>query len=301
MKSGRADTVVLTKLCQSLRTMRLPSPSGELEDLERSLARLGQLVPVLVYEHDAQLEVIDGFKRLCAAQKLGWASISICRLDVTATGAKVRLWQSNLGTGLSEMEEAWLVRSLHRQDKLEQVQIGQLFGRHKSWVNRRLLLAESLCEEAQADVRLGLLSATSARELCRLPRGNQAQVARVVTRGGLTRRQTVQLVDAVLSARDDEVDPERLWQRLQPAADGEAVRPRCKRTPGEWIVSDATSVQRLCGRLQARLLERSLSSLGPEAEKRCGESLRELQAALGALCQTVDRALKNEVRHGDAA
>ena len=297
MESGRADTVALTQLCQSLRAVRLCT--GEVQELERSLARLGQLAPLLVFEQDDQLEVIDGFKRLGAARKLGWAGISIRRLEVTAIGAKVRLWQSNLGKGLSELEEAWLVQSLHREDELTQVQIGQLFGRHKSWVNRRLLLVESLCKEAQADVRLGLLSATTARELCRLPRGNQAQVARVVTRRGLTRQQTARLVDAVLSARDEETDPENLYERLQPPSGDQTARPRRKRTPGDWIASDAAAIQRLCGRLQARLLERSLTSLGTEAEKRCGQILSELQAVLRALCQTVERACNNEVRYGE--
>ncbi len=300
MESGRTDTVAITTLSQSLQILRLCVSSAQ-QELERSLARLGQLLPLLVFDNGDQLEVIDGFKRLGAARKLGWASISICRLDVTATGAKVRLWQSNVGTGLSELEEAWLVQSLHRQDKLTQPQIGQLFGHHKSWVNRRLMLVESLCEDAQTAVRLGLLSATSARELCRVPRGNQAEVARVVTRRGLTKRQTVQLVDAVLSVRDDKVAPEKLWQRLQPKASDRTVGSKCKRTPGEWILSDADSIQRLCGRLQARLLERSLASLGTEAENRCGQKLRELQTVLGALGQTMDRALQNEVRHGDPA
>ena len=188
MQLSEVDAVALAQLSESLRGLRLCSP-GERQSLERSLARLGQLSPLLVFRHGDTLEVIDGFKRLGAARSLGWAQLSIARLDVTMTGAKVRLWQSNAGTGLSEMEEGWLVQSLHREDKLTQPQIGQLFGRHKSWVNRRLLLVESLCKEVQSAVQLGLLSATSARELCRLPRGNQAQVAKTVTQRGLTTRQ----------------------------------------------------------------------------------------------------------------
>ncbi len=332
MEPSGVETVALAKLSQSLRSMRLCSP-GERESLERSLARLGQLSPLLVFGHGNELEVIDGFKRLGAAQCLGWATISITQLDVTMTGAKVRLWQSNAGTSLSELEEAWLVQSLHREDKLTQTQIGQLFGRHKSWVNRRLLLVESLCKEAQVAVRLGLLSATNARELCRLPRGNQAEVAEVVTRRGLTKRQTTRLVDALMSAKnnhddnddnndDDKAEPELLAQRLQAETRDPAKRAQRKRTPGEWLLADSDSIQRICGRLQARLLDRSLRSLGPEAEKRCGQRLSELQGVLNALCETIERitrapgarsssnlpalragvqTVKNEVRHGDSA
>lgn len=288
MEPTGAGTVVLAALSQSLRSMRLCIHS-ERQSLERSLARLGQVSPLLVFGHGEKLEVIDGFKRLDAARSLGWANILVTQIDVTLTGAKVRLWQSNAGTGVSDLEEAWLVQSLHRDDNLTQVQIGQLFGRHKSWVNRRLLLVESLCQEAQAAVRLGLLSATTARELCRLPRGNQAEVAELVTRRGLTKRQTARLIDTLVAARDGEGQPELLAEQLQPKASGPAKRSQRKRTPGEWILADADSIRQICGRLQARLLERSLGSLGPEAEKRCRCLLHEVQSVLDALCQTIDR------------
>lgn len=177
MELNDSKPVAPAALSESLRSMRLCAAVAQ-QSMGRSLARLGQISPLLVFSHDGKLEVIDGFKRLQAARSLGWASILITLLDVTMTGAKVRLWQSNTGLGLSEMEEAWLVRSLHREDGLMQVQIGQLLGRHKSWVNRRLLLVETLCEEAQQAVQLGLMSATSARELCRLPRATRPRSRR---------------------------------------------------------------------------------------------------------------------------
>lgn len=300
MKPTGTQVVAVSALSHSLRAMRLCAP-GEQQSLERSLARLGQLAPLLVFVEGDGLEVIDGFKRLEAARNLGWAEISVVPLEVTRTGAKVRLWQSNAGTNLSELEEAWLVQSLHREDKLTQVQIGQLFGRHKSWVSRRLLLVESLCEEVQAAVRLGLLGATSARELGRLPRGNQAEVAQMVTQRGLTTRQTAGLVHGILSARDSESRPEILAENLSRQASGPKARSQSKRTPAEWILSDVASIRRTCGRLQARLLERSLASLGPESAERCAIALRELQGVLSALKHTVERAVQNEVCRGNHA
>ena len=296
MELTSPQPVALTALSESLRSIRLCAPVAQ-QSLERSLASIGQIAPLLVFSHDDKLEVIDGFKRLHAARNLGWAEISVTPLDVTMTGAKIRVWQSNIGIGLSELEEAWLVRSLHREDGLTQVQIGQLLGRHKSWVNRRLVLVEGLCGEAQQAVRLGLMSATSARGLCRLPRGNQAEVASVVTQRGLTTRQTVHLVDAVLSVRDDEI-PALLGQQLAKQASGEGEQPssKRKRTPGEWVVADAESIRRLSARLQARLLERSLASLGAEAATLCEQTLRELDATLDALRQTLKRALPQEVK-----
>ena len=295
METTGSRSVAPATLSDSLRSMRLCAPVAQ-QSMERSLAQLGQLSPVLVFAHDDRLEVIDGFKRVLAARALGWACIDISQLDVTLTGAKVRVMQSNTGQNLSELEEAWVVQSLHREDGLTQVQIGQLMGRHKSWVNRRLLLVETLCEEAQQAVRLGLMSATSARELCRLPRGNQAEVASVVTQHGLTTRQTASVVDAVLSMRDDGVAPAVLAEQMANRICTEAsdASPKRRRSPGEWIVTDAESLRRYSARLQARLLERSLASLGAEAAALCEQTLHELDATLEALRQTLKRVLPQE-------
>ncbi len=77
-----------------------------------------------------------------------------------------------------------MVRGLCREMKLTQVQVAELLGRHKSWVCRRLALAERLAEPVQDDMRLGLVNATVARELARLPRsyvrGHSAQSRPVI-------------------------------------------------------------------------------------------------------------------------
>jgi transposase len=63
--------------------------------------------------------------------------------------------------------------------------LGGLQGHDKSWVSRRLMLAERLDPELQEQIRLGLLSATVAREISRLPRGNQPALARAIQTPGV--------------------------------------------------------------------------------------------------------------------
>jgi len=95
---------------------------------------------------------------------------------VTGVEAKLRLRELHQGRGLTELEEAWLVRSLYREDAMSMPQIGLAFGRHKSWVWRRLMLAEALEPMVQADVRLGLLAprARAIRPGARAPRAAPA-------------------------------------------------------------------------------------------------------------------------------
>jgi len=61
-------------------------------------------------------------------------------------------------------------------------------------VCRRLSFIERLDEAVQADLRAGLLSPSVVRELVRLPRGNQREVAAAIHRAGLTAREAAQLV-----------------------------------------------------------------------------------------------------------
>ncbi len=276
---------------EALLKVRLCVPEAQLQ-MRKSLSRLGQLTPVQVYREGGKLELIDGFKRLHAARAMSWPSLRAEVQRVDAAGAKVRLWQCNAGAGLSEIEEAWLVRALYRDDKLTQPQIGQLLVRHKSWVCRRLMLVEGLSDAVTADVRLGLLSATAAAELSRLQRCNQDEAAHAATSQGLTSRQVMRLVDALLGLGvAEEVERARLLAPAAAPAEPAAGGVTRRRTPGEQLAADVFAMKRLSVRLHARLLERSLASLGAEAATIASRELVELKAALTALGTTLDQRL----------
>ena len=96
-------------------------------------------------------------------------------MDVDEQGAKAAIYNLNrIGQRPLELEESWIVHALVREDGLSQVEAAQLLGRHKSWVNRRLAMLERLCDAAREELRLGLLTPAMARQLTRLPMGNQA-------------------------------------------------------------------------------------------------------------------------------
>ena len=286
------------KLGESLISLRLCSPAAQ-QQMQLSLSKLGQLTPVQAFRAESGLEIIDGFKRVRAARDLSWPTLRAEVQQLDGAGAKVRLWQCNAGTGLSDLEEAWLVRSLYRDDGLTQPQIAVLLLRHKSWVCRRVALAEDLSDELAASVRLGLLPATAAAELARLQRCNQDEVGRTVMRRGLTTRQTAYLVDALLAAPQDQ------WPKLleQMALSTPAIPtggvPR--RTPGEQLVADAWAIKRLAARMQARLLERSIASFGAPACTTVADELSLLRTTLRALIASLDARLCGAEGAADAA
>jgi ParB-like chromosome segregation protein Spo0J len=187
--------------------------------MRRSLEQHGQLAALTLFSERGALEIIDGFKRVRAAHALGWSTLLARIDDVGSVDAKLRLRELHDRRRLTELEEAWLVRSLYREDRLSQPEIARRMSRHKSWVWRRLMLVESLDPTVQADVRLGLIAPRAAVAVSRLPRGNQQAASAVVVRRGLTVRQTELLVDEVLDEQDLGARAARLARRL----DGPAV------------------------------------------------------------------------------
>jgi hypothetical protein len=82
--------------------------------------------------------------------------------------------------------------------------VAELLDRHRSWVCRRLALLERLGEEAKEELRLGLLSPTLARQLTRLPAGNQAAVLTAARRESLTAAEVRGVIDLLQDATPEQ-------------------------------------------------------------------------------------------------
>lgn len=196
----------------------------------KSMQRYGQMSPVVCVKAGDGYELIDGFKRLRACLKLNKAVLKAKTVDFSERACKAAIIQLNRsGRSITEMEEALVLRSLHREDKLTQIEIAVLVGRHKSWVSRRISLIERLSEEIQEDIQLGLLSVSIGRELAKLPRGNQLAALRAVRKHQLTKREVEKLIMHLLSRPQWEYET-ILWQpweiidRRQPRPTGIAGR-----------------------------------------------------------------------------
>jgi hypothetical protein len=122
-------------------------------------------------------------------------------IEVDDRRAKAAIYGLNQsGRRPHELEEAWLVQSLVRDDGLSQVEVAELLGRHKSWVCRRLALLERLCAEVRQDLEVGLLAPTAAREIARLPAGNQVEVLGAARRAALSGAELGGVVRLLLGA-----------------------------------------------------------------------------------------------------
>lgn len=252
---------------------RIHLPEAE-RIMARSLEHYGQLSPVVVCWREERYELIDGFKRLGAGRTLAQLShLSARLLEADERAAKAAIYGLNRAGGRTrELEEAWIIHALVREDGMSQVEVAELLGRHKSWVCRRLALIERLGPKAKDELRLGLLSPAAARHIVRLPDGNQAEVLDAVRREALSSTELAGMVDlwlacshrgqqeyllhhprealsqaqgTMLAAQDPRLSEEgnRLWKRMGLLLDGLgrmevwlAHRGRTGVTPGDRAI-----------------------------------------------------------------
>ena len=200
----RFEAIEIEEFDLSLSSMRLMNYDRML-GIERSMKVHGQLQPVIARVYEEGVQLIDGFKRLYAAETLLMDTLE-CRLfEVDEAQAKIMLLSYNRTNQSMEVwEEAMILTSLLEGGDLDQRQLAKLVGHSPSWVSRRLSLISKVDEEVAAEIRMGSITSRHARALMRLPRGNQVEVARVISDFHLSSRLSERLVDAYLEAEDAE-------------------------------------------------------------------------------------------------
>ena len=205
---------------QRYAALRLQANAEARQAMIQSLRRYGQISPLVVWPADNAWVLVDGFKRVEAAKQVPGLDMLNARLiDADPKTAKAAIYGLNrLSDRVHLLEEAWIVCRLVREDCLTQREVAQLLGHDKSWISRRLALVEKLCSAAQDDLSLGLLNPSVARELGRLPVGNQEELLIAIRRDGLSTTEVRHVVDLLIGCTTRE---QREYVLLKPR---EAVR-----------------------------------------------------------------------------
>ena len=230
--SLRIEEIPLAEFDLSLSGMRIMNMARILQ-VEKSMQVHGQLQPVVARVHEGGYQLIDGFKRVYAAEDLMMKSLQCHLLEIDLTQAKVLLLSYNrLHQSMEAWEEAMVLQDLQKTHSLDQRSLAQLTGYSRSWVSRRLALIGRMGEGISSEIMMGALTSSQARALIKLPRGNQGEVARVITTFGLTSRQSDVLAEAFLKAKDEDqqryilAHPEQILKNDQMDSEEEIYDPR---------------------------------------------------------------------------
>lgn len=242
--SGAAKPCPIATIGTTLGRARCRLPA-RIERMKQSLSTHGQLTPLLGAARPEGVELVDGFKRLAAAERLGWPTLELVVRPLDKPGQWATMLLLNRGpSSMTMLEEALVVGELAKTG-LSQSEVAELVTRHKTWVSRRLGLIERLHPELVEAMKLGLLHPGSARRLLSLPPGNQLQMAAAIQKTRLGPRDTELLVSLWRRTKDEKA---RRALLSEPRASLGQHHPETRRSPLDPRLSPEG--KRLCRALQ---------------------------------------------------
>ena len=198
---GEVTAVRLDELGDHFRRYRLRVPQA-VQAMAQSLRRWGQCAPIVATLRQERPQVLDGFTRWEAAQQVrGMTTLLVRLIEVDDQRAKAAIYGLNqTGRRPYELEEAWLVqawcaRTACPRSRWPSCWAGTRAGSAGGWRSWR-----SSAAEVRQDLEVGLLTPTAAREIARLPAGNQSEVLDVSRREALSSDELGGVVRLLLGA-----------------------------------------------------------------------------------------------------
>jgi ParB/RepB/Spo0J family partition protein len=264
--AGEICSLPLERIGERYSRYRLAIPQAE-QAMAASLRRFGQISPIVVCLREETPELVDGFKRLAAARSVkGMATLTARVMELDDRAAKAAIYGLNrIGRRTHVLEEAWIIQALVREDGLSQMEAAELMGRHKSWVCRRLALLEKLDAEVRQELQLGLVLPSAARELTRLPAGNQTEVMAVARRDSLSAAELQGVVELLLASATREKQEYVLAKPREALRQAKGVvipawDPRLS-SAGNRVAKQLAMLLDLLGRMESWLLHRGRAEL----------------------------------------
>ena len=112
------EEIAVSGMGEKYAAFRIVSPVADAA-MMKSMQRYGQMSPVVCVKTGNGYELIDGFKRLRACRRLHKPIITSKTVEISERACKAAIIQLNrAGRSITEMEEALVVQSLHREDGL---------------------------------------------------------------------------------------------------------------------------------------------------------------------------------------
>jgi len=184
----------LTDIREPFAALRLANLRAEAL-MGQSLAKHGQVSPIVCFPSKDGLALIDGHKRLHSCLLMKWPTIQVRLLDTTGRGGKANMIHLNrLSRTITQTEEALILHSLHKENLLSSTEIAILTGFDRKWVSRRLALVEGLHEDVLHHLKRGSISASISWLLAKLNRNNQDRCLHTILKHHLGTRDVEKLV-----------------------------------------------------------------------------------------------------------
>lgn len=149
------------------RPIRSYTDEGKLNELKDSMAKVGLIEPIVVFEKQGRFEVIAGHRRLMAAQQLGWREIpGVCYKSAPEAIEAIKLHENVNREDLNPADEARFFRELLPLCGDDTDTLAEKVRATRQYVEGRLLLLQG--DPAVLDaLTQGSISVAVAEELNR--------------------------------------------------------------------------------------------------------------------------------------
>ena len=286
------EEISLDEFDLSLSEMRIINPKWVVR-IQNSMWLHGQLQPVVVRLNDGKYQVIDGIKRVLAATELMMETLQCYVLNVDLKQAKLLVLSYNRPHQSMEVwEEAMVLDDLAKKHDLSQQSLSRLTGYSRSWVSRRLSLVSKIDEQIVSEIKMGVINSSHARALIKLPRGNQVEVASVITSQGLTSRQSDALVEAYLAAENQDqqqhilAHPEVAFKDREPEVIYDVYDPRLS-TYGNDLMNSMQYVLSTIRHMLSYLYDRRFGTLKETEEIVISPEIKKVQCQADNLIKAI--------------
>jgi ParB family chromosome partitioning protein len=181
------DNIDLNKVISPGQSMRINTKESNIDDLARSISKVGLINPITVIPKGKYFEVVAGFRRFLAIKSLNWTSVPCIVIEENNELAVGVMTAENYEReDVNTFDEAVYLKKLLDITQLSQKKLARVINRSESYVSERIAILD-YPEELRDAVANGKLSFSVARELNKIEdEADKAMYVRYAIQNGCT-------------------------------------------------------------------------------------------------------------------
>lgn len=257
---------------------------------EKSIRQYGLLTPIVLMEKPSgDLLTLTGENELEILKEMNVtkADVFVTRLKDRSDTCKVILLLSSLQKGLNALSEGLILRELMKTGGYTQKELAENLMKSKSWVSKRLSLAEQLNAAVSEMVLAKQLCPASAQDISRLPQEVQHRFALEVYAKNISKS----TVERLVTAYNSKTTPEAVKQEIikNPVSAANAVNAaKFEKCSDNDIKKDISSRFDAAIRLVLKLVAEIEIYLSGMAD----EDIKKYQRVFPVICSSLGRFIK---------
>jgi len=159
------NNIDIKKIIKPKSSMRLDTQESNIDDLAKSIDKVGLINPITVVPRGKYFEVVAGFRRYLAIDKLKWKEVPCIIIEEnTEMAVGIMTAENYEREDVNTFDEACYLKKLMDATQLSQKALSKIINRSESYVSERIAILNYTPELRDA-VYKGTLSFSVAREL----------------------------------------------------------------------------------------------------------------------------------------